>query len=123
MGVNHLSHFALTLHLLPLLKKSAASSPVGARIVNVASLLHILAHIRATDPYLRNGKYSANAAYGNSKAGQVRSLSRQLQLTTLVHVHPLVVGRARHVLWARAFGCWLSKRNSVNCRSGVRSWG
>lgn len=70
MGTNHLSHFALTLHLLPTLRKSAAAAPGGARIVNVSSKMHIFARLSAADPHLR-ARYTAVTAYANSKCAQV----------------------------------------------------
>jgi NAD(P)-dependent dehydrogenase (short-subunit alcohol dehydrogenase family) len=71
MGTNHLSHFSLTLRLLPLLRASAATSPIGARIVNVSSLLHIFARLSPTDMQLQKNSYNAIRAYGNSKCAQV----------------------------------------------------
>jgi NAD(P)-dependent dehydrogenase (short-subunit alcohol dehydrogenase family) len=70
MGVNHLAHFVLTLRLLPLLRSSAASSHIGARIVNVSSIMHIFARLR-TDEFLLRKRYSATTAYANSKCAQV----------------------------------------------------
>lgn len=70
MMVNHLSHFSLTMRLLPLLRKSAAGSSVGARIINVTSALHELAQIKPRDMHLTNS-YSSQLAYANSKCAQV----------------------------------------------------
>lgn len=92
MMVNHLSHFSLTLRLLPLLRKSAAGSSIGARIVNLSSDLHELAQIRPRDMFLIDN-YSSQLAYANSKCAQVmftRQL-RALEKTPGVHVfaaHP-----------------------------------
>jgi NAD(P)-dependent dehydrogenase (short-subunit alcohol dehydrogenase family) len=66
MGVNHLAHFSLTLRLLPLLKASSKTSPLGSRIVNVSSALHELAHFRSRDMHLV-ANYNAELAYANSK--------------------------------------------------------
>lgn len=56
-GVNHLGHFALTGHLLPMLREQA-----GARIVNVSSLAHRNGRIdyddiNATKTYRRMARY------------------------------------------------------------------
>jgi NAD(P)-dependent dehydrogenase (short-subunit alcohol dehydrogenase family) len=77
MMINHLSHFSLTMRLLPLLRKSAAGSPVGTRIVNVTSDLHELAQIRPRDMFLTEN-YSSQLAYANSKCAQVM-FTRQLR--------------------------------------------
>jgi NAD(P)-dependent dehydrogenase (short-subunit alcohol dehydrogenase family) len=71
MGTNHLGHFSLTLRLLPILRTSASTSPIGARIVTVSSIMHIFAQLRASDVHLRRQKYSATVAYANSKCAQV----------------------------------------------------
>lgn len=61
LGVNHLAHFALTGHLLPLL----AAAPT-ARVVSVASLAHRDAEIFFDDLQAEQS-YSAQARYGQSK--------------------------------------------------------
>lgn len=61
LGVNHLAHFALTGHLLPLL----AEAPAG-RVVNVASLAHRGATVDFDDLQAEQG-YDAQARYGQSK--------------------------------------------------------
>ena len=61
-GVNHLGHWALTGHLLPILKDSKE-----ARIVTVTSSAHhLIGRINFNDPHMRN-KYSAWNAYSQSK--------------------------------------------------------
>ncbi|WP_020173683.1 oxidoreductase [Methyloferula stellata] len=60
-GTNHLGHFALTAHLLPLLRRG--SRP---RVVNVSSLAHRRAKMNFDD--LQSAKsYSPSFAYGQSK--------------------------------------------------------
>ncbi len=61
LGVNHLGHFALTGHLMPLLTEAPA-----ARVVNVSSLSHRNAEIFFDDLHAEQG-YSAEARYGQSK--------------------------------------------------------
>jgi NAD(P)-dependent dehydrogenase (short-subunit alcohol dehydrogenase family) len=61
LGVNHLGHFALTGHLLPLL----AAAP-AARVVSVASLAHRNAQMFFDDLQAQQS-YSAGDRYGQSK--------------------------------------------------------
>ncbi len=61
LGVNHLGHFALTAHLLPLL----ATAP-AARVVSVSSLAHRDAGVFFDDLQAEQS-YSADARYGQSK--------------------------------------------------------
>jgi NAD(P)-dependent dehydrogenase (short-subunit alcohol dehydrogenase family) len=60
-GTNHLGHFALTAHLLPLLKRG--SRP---RVVNVSSLMHRFGRMRFDDLQWEKS-YAPSAAYGQSK--------------------------------------------------------
>jgi NAD(P)-dependent dehydrogenase (short-subunit alcohol dehydrogenase family) len=95
MGVNHLGHFALTMHLLPLLRKSAKDFPTGARIVNVSSMIHILSRLIASDLHSRKS-YSATTAYANSKCAQIMftRVLRVMLADEAVHVfavHPGMV--------------------------------
>ncbi|MEE6179949.1 SDR family oxidoreductase [Mycobacterium sp. 050134] len=60
-GSNHLGHFALTAHLLPLLRAAT-----GARVVSLSSLAARYGSIHFDDPQFEKS-YSANAAYGQSK--------------------------------------------------------
>ena len=60
-GSNHLGHFALTAHLLPLLR--AAN---GARVVSLSSLAARFGKIHFDDPQFEKS-YSAMSAYGQSK--------------------------------------------------------
>jgi NAD(P)-dependent dehydrogenase (short-subunit alcohol dehydrogenase family) len=61
LGVNHLGHFALTAHLLPML----AAAP-SARVVSVSSLSHRNAEVYFDDLQAEQ-HYSADARYGQSK--------------------------------------------------------
>lgn len=92
MQTNHLSHFLLTLGLLPALQRGAqqpppqqaastATAPAGAadpprpsfrpRIVSVASAMHHFGYnFGPKDPLLQQ-TYSTTIAYGNSKLAQV----------------------------------------------------
>jgi NAD(P)-dependent dehydrogenase (short-subunit alcohol dehydrogenase family) len=60
-GTNHLSHFALTGRLLPLLRGR------GTRVVTVSSLMHRMAGEIYFDDLQWTRSYKPNAAYGQSK--------------------------------------------------------
>jgi NAD(P)-dependent dehydrogenase (short-subunit alcohol dehydrogenase family) len=62
MGTNHLGHFALAGHLLPLLKSTRDS-----RIVAVSSVAHTMGNIDFDDINWEVRKYATNKAYGDSK--------------------------------------------------------
>jgi NAD(P)-dependent dehydrogenase (short-subunit alcohol dehydrogenase family) len=87
MQTNHLSHFLLTLGLLPALKRGAQqppqqqgtrnSAPAGPgepfrpRIVSVASAMHHFGYTFGPEDPLLKQSYSSALAYGNSKLAQV----------------------------------------------------
>jgi len=74
-GVNHLGHFALTAHLLPLL----LATP-GARVVTVSSLMHFAGRIHFADLDSQIS-YNATLAYAQSKLANLlfmRELARRL---------------------------------------------
>jgi len=62
MGTNHLSHFALTGLLMPILK-----STKGARIVATSSMAHKTGNINFEDLNWESRKYNTNKAYSDSK--------------------------------------------------------
>lgn len=74
-GINHLGHFALTAHLLPLLRATP-----GARVVTVSSLMHFAGWIHFTDLNSENS-YNSTLAYAQSKLANLlfmRELARRL---------------------------------------------
>jgi NAD(P)-dependent dehydrogenase (short-subunit alcohol dehydrogenase family) len=76
-GTNHLGHFALTLRLIPLLKKGAS-----ARVVTVSSTAHYNGKIDFGDLNWEKRKYNPPRAYGDSKIANLyftRILSDKLQ--------------------------------------------
>ena len=90
MAVNHLGHFALVGHLLPLLL--AAPDP---RVVAVSSSAHRMARLRVDDLNLERTRYQRWVAYGNSKLANllhVWELQRRAELAgttlTAVGAHP-----------------------------------
>ncbi|CAG2116491.1 unnamed protein product, partial [Medioppia subpectinata] len=62
LATNHLGHFLLTLHLLPVMKRSKK-----ARIVNVSSSAHRIGEIDLDNINLKHGAYSPLKAYAQSK--------------------------------------------------------
>lgn len=73
-GSNYLGHFALTAHLLPMLRAAG-----GARVVSLSSLAARYGRIHFDDPQFTK-KYSATAAYGQSKLAMLmfaRELNRR----------------------------------------------
>lgn len=60
-AVNHLGHFLLVQHLLPLLERGQA------RIINVSSEAHRIGRPRFNDLQWKNTSYSAFAAYATAK--------------------------------------------------------
>ncbi|XP_069547601.1 retinol dehydrogenase 13-like isoform X1 [Brachyistius frenatus] len=91
LGVNHLGHFLLTNLLLDKLKESAPS-----RVINLASLAHIIGKIDFEDLNWEKKKFDTKQAYCQSKLANVlftRELAKRLQGTgvTVNAVHPGVV--------------------------------
>ena len=82
-GTNHLGHFALTAHLMPLLLKSA--SP---RVVTVSSLYARDGRIRTEDFSYETG-YAPYRAYGDSKLGNL-VFAQELQRLAVKAGSPLL---------------------------------
>ncbi|WP_375749767.1 oxidoreductase [Vibrio sp. HN007] len=77
MGTNHLSHFALTGRLMPLLKGTPDS-----RVVVLGSVGHYFGNIDLTDINWQKRKYKTNRAYADSKLANLyffHELSRRLE--------------------------------------------
>jgi NAD(P)-dependent dehydrogenase (short-subunit alcohol dehydrogenase family) len=75
-GTNHLGHFALTLRLLPLLKKTE-----GSRVVVVSSLGHNRGNLDFSDLNWEKRKYNTGRAYCDTKLANLYfayELSRKL---------------------------------------------
>ncbi|MEP1420292.1 MAG: SDR family NAD(P)-dependent oxidoreductase, partial [Erythrobacter sp.] len=66
-GTNHLGHFALTKHLMPLLEAGAGRAGSG-RIVNLSSRGHHLSPAQLDDPNFETSEYSPWESYGCSKS-------------------------------------------------------
>ncbi|XP_028263545.1 retinol dehydrogenase 13-like [Parambassis ranga] len=90
-GINHLGHFLLTNLLLDKLKESAPS-----RVINLASLAHIVGKMDFEDLNWEKKKFDTKQAYCQSKLANVlftRELAKRLQGTGVAvnAVHPGVV--------------------------------
>ncbi|MGY6551207.1 MAG: SDR family NAD(P)-dependent oxidoreductase [Erythrobacter sp.] len=65
-GTNHLGHFALTAHLMPLVEAGSAK-----RIVNLSSRGHQFASVDFDDPNFEERAYDPWVSYGQSKTANV----------------------------------------------------
>ena len=82
-GVNHLGHFALTAHLLPLMRERS-----GGRIVTVSSSGHKAGRIDFADPQAEK-RYSAMARYGMSKLANLL-FTKELQKRLVAANSPII---------------------------------
>jgi NAD(P)-dependent dehydrogenase (short-subunit alcohol dehydrogenase family) len=89
-GVNHLGHFALTAHLLPLLMGTQ-----GSRVVTMSSIAHRAGRLDTEDPMADRKAYKRWEAYSQSKLANLlftAELQRRLVLagsgTLAVAAHP-----------------------------------
>ncbi|MGK0316444.1 MAG: NAD(P)-dependent dehydrogenase (short-subunit alcohol dehydrogenase family), partial [Saprospiraceae bacterium] len=90
MGVNHLGHFALTGHLMPLLR-----STKDARIVVTSSVAHKSGDINFDDINWENRDYKTTQAYGDSKLANLyfayelsKKLKDELNAPMVISSHP-----------------------------------
>jgi NAD(P)-dependent dehydrogenase (short-subunit alcohol dehydrogenase family) len=65
-GTNHLGHFVLTKHLMPLIEAGD-----DKRIVNLSSRGHHMAPVSLDDPNFENRDYNEWASYGQAKTANV----------------------------------------------------
>ena len=119
MGVNHLGHFALTGHLMPLLKKTKA-----ARIVATSSVAHRQGDIDFEDINWAKRTYKTGKAYGDSKLANLyfayelaRKLKDNNNALTVTAAHPgwTTTDLQRHSLMFRM----LNPIFSQNVENGV----
>ncbi|CAG2116662.1 unnamed protein product [Medioppia subpectinata] len=105
LATNHLGHFLLTLHLLPLMKRSKS-----ARIVNVSSCAHLVGQIDLDNINLKHNAYDPFKAYAQSKLCNVlftRELAKRLPGSNInaYALHPGIIDTeiARHGKPANGF--------------------
>ncbi|MBF9018402.1 MULTISPECIES: oxidoreductase [unclassified Oceanispirochaeta] len=87
-GTNHLGHFALTGHLIAILKATPNS-----RIVNVSSIAHSSGNIDFDDLNWEKREYNASSSYGDSKIANLYftyELARKVKESDLkvIAAHP-----------------------------------
>ena len=94
LGTNHLGHFALTVRLLELLRRTN-----GSRVVTVSSVSHRFGTIDFDDLHWESRRYHPNRAYGQSKLANLlfayelqRRLDRAGAETMSVAAHPGYTG-------------------------------
>jgi NAD(P)-dependent dehydrogenase (short-subunit alcohol dehydrogenase family) len=90
MGVNHLGHFALTGHLMPLLK-----STKNSRIVATSSMAHKTGDINFDDINWESRDYATTKAYSDSKLANlyfayelIRKLENEPNAPIVTSAHP-----------------------------------
>lgn len=94
MGTNHLGHFALTGHLLPLLLNAEHS-----RLVVLSSIAHAFGKLDVTDINWSKRKYNTNKAYADSKQA---NLYFMYELIDRLKDHPNApIISAAHPGWTR----------------------
>jgi len=69
-GTNHLGHFALTKHLMPLIEAGADATGSG-RIVNLSSRGHHIGPANLDDPNFETTEYQPWLSYGQSKTANI----------------------------------------------------
>ncbi|KAL7304492.1 hypothetical protein TKK_0003284 [Trichogramma kaykai] len=111
-GVNYLSHFLLTLLLMPALARAGSTDLGHSRVINVSSCAHLVGDVRFSDTN-RKDLFVTAEAYAQSKLAQVlftKKLARELAAKRLpvqvCAVHPGVVStdifRTTYVKYLRA---------------------
>jgi NAD(P)-dependent dehydrogenase (short-subunit alcohol dehydrogenase family) len=94
MGTNHLGHFALTGHLMPLLKQTKNS-----RLVVTSSLAHRQGDIDFNDINWNKRKYKTGKAYGDSKLANLYFTSELAKRKKEDSSYPTVV--SAHPGWTK----------------------
>ncbi|MEP5742104.1 MAG: SDR family NAD(P)-dependent oxidoreductase [Marinomonas sp.] len=85
-GTNHLGHFSLTKHILPLVRKGT-----GKRIINLSSRAHHNDGVHLDDVGFENRTYEKWVSYGQSKTANVLfsvALNKRLDDIDVFAVHP-----------------------------------
>jgi NAD(P)-dependent dehydrogenase (short-subunit alcohol dehydrogenase family) len=124
-GTNHLGHFALTGHLLDLLKETENS-----RVVNVASLAHTRGNLDFDDLNWEERSYSAWSAYGDSKLANLyftyelqRKFEKNGYDTIAVAAHPggTSTDLARHSFLMNIFASILGQSSEMGALPTLRA--
>ena len=124
-GTNHLGHFALTTHLLDVLKQTK-----NARVVNVASLAHTRGNLNFDDLNWEKRSYSPWRAYGDSKLANLyftyelqRKFEENNYSTISVAAHPggTTTDLTRHSFLMGIFGSILGQSPEMGALPTVRA--
>lgn len=122
-GTNHLGHFALTLRLIPLLRR--VQNP---RVVTLSSGGHRIADVDLDDPNFETTPYDAWVAYGRSKSANAHfgaELARRSGdglLSFSVHPGAIVTRLGRH-LTPELTETLMARRRASAARQGGGSGG
>ncbi|GAA4044036.1 SDR family NAD(P)-dependent oxidoreductase [Parerythrobacter jejuensis] len=117
-GTNHLGHFVLTKHLLPLVEKGE-----DARIINLSSRGHHLDTVHLDDPNYEHREYEKWPAYGQSKTANILfsvGLANRFghKGITALALHPggIMTNLGRHMTEEDL--TWMRKRMEDNAKDG-----
>jgi len=125
MGTNHLGHFALTGHLMPLLKRTNDS-----RIVATSSMGHRMGNIDFSDINWEKRKYKTNQAYGDSKLANLYftyELARKFQgapnapMATAAHPGATSTELARHSRLIQFFNIFFAQNVEIGTLPTLRA--
>ena len=122
-GTNHLGHFALTLRLMPRLRR--AESP---RVVTLSSGGHRISDVDLADPNFETAPYDAWVAYGRSKsanahfAAELARRSGDGSLSFSVHPGAIVTRLGRHMT-PELTETLMARRRASAARQGEGSGG
>ncbi len=125
MGTNHLGHFALTGHLMPLLKKTK-----GSRIVATSSIAHRSGKIDFSDINWEKRKYNTNRAYGDSKLANLyftyelaRKFDGNQDAPVIIAAHPGVTATelTRYSRFFRFFNIFFSQKVEMGTLPTLRA--
>ena len=125
MGTNHLGHFALTGHLMPLLKETQ-----GSRIVATSSMGHRMGNIDFSDMNWEKRKYNTNRAYGDSKLANLYftyELARKFDgdpnapMATAAHPGVTTTELARHTPIIRFFNIFFAQKADIGTLPTLRA--
>ena len=121
-AVNHLGHFLLVQHLLPLLEKGQA------RIINISSEAHRMGKPRLDDLQWKKRAFSAFAAYGAAKLFNIyftRSLTAKYgdRGISAFALHPGLVktGFGEQLTGMGQILIWLAKPFMITAREGAQT--
>ena len=125
MGTNHMGHFALTGHLMPLLQDTKDS-----RIVATSSMGHRMGNIDFSDLNWEKRKYNTNRAYGDSKLANLYftyELTRKFDddpsapMPTAAHPGATATELARHTPFIRFLNIFFAQNVEIGTLPTLRA--